>query len=643
MALDAALIADLEFAADPDVSADGARVAWTTEPSSIRGEHACGAIWVAPTDGSGPAIRFTADGDHRDHHPRWSPDGTMLAFCSDRATRGTDALMVMPADGGEARTLVARRTSVEAFAWSPDGTRIAFIAVAEPSSQDEQRIAERDDADVYGERWDFARLYLVDVASGEMTTVPTGDRHVTDLAWSPAGDAIAFSATATPELDAMWSAAMWVHELAANAPLQVCPAPGYRGAGLCWIATEAGQQLVWIAPHEPTPQCGWTIWSIPAAGGTARRETSSDGVCEIGVVATADRRAAIVLAADGLGVTLRRLGGEVLLDQPDADIATMGAPLAVGGTADRPVLAAVRSTATQPPELWVGPPDRLRQVSDHQAAWRSVQLARQEPFLYAAGDGRKLDGVIVYPSDGGSDGPWPTIVHPHGGPYTRWSNGFHGNFGDHAQWLAAAGYAVLLPNYRGGLGHGNAFATAGRDAVGGADLSDVMAMVDAAIDAGIADPQRLGIGGWSQGGHLAAWAVTQTDRFAAAMVGSGVSDWGRLVADTDMPTFEAVLAAGHPWDGPGTVSSDGRLGPHASAHRSAISFASKVSTPVLILHGEHDARVPVGQAVALGRALRHHGAIVEQVIYPREPHAIRERTHQMDVQRRVRAWFDRWL
>lgn len=202
---------------------------------------------------------------------------------------------------------------------------------------------------------------------------------------------------------------------------------------------------------------------------------------------------------------------------------------------------------------------------------------------------------------------------------------------------------MLLPNYRGGVGHGNAFAVAGRDAVGGADLDDVLAMVDAAVDAGIADPDRLGIGGWSQGGHLAAWAVTQTDRFRAAIVGAGVTDWGRLVMDTDMPTFEAVLAAGRPWDGPGTRRPDGTIGPHESAMRSAISFASRVSTPVLILHGERDERVPVAQAIAFSRALRHHGATVEQVVYPREPHRVSERAHQIDLIRRTKEWFDRWL
>ena len=202
------------------------------------------------------------------------------------------------------------------------------------------------------------------------------------------------------------------------------------------------------------------------------------------------------------------------------------------------------------------------------------------------------------------------------------------------QLLATAGYAVLLPNYRGGVGHGNDFAAAARAGMGTVEWDDVMAATDAVVERGIADPARLGIGGWSQGGFLTAWAVTQTDRFAAAVMGAGVSDWGMMAATSDMETFEAQLAGDTPWDGPG---------PHHYAKGSPISYASRRTTPLLILHGADDSRVPASQAVAFHRALRDQDAPVELVTYPREPHGIAERRHQEDLMRRVREWFDRWL
>ena len=168
--------------------------------------------------------------------------------------------------------------------------------------------------------------------------------------------------------------------------------------------------------------------------------------------------------------------------------------------------------------------------------------------------------------------------------------------------------------------------------MGTVEWDDVMATVDAAVDAGIADPDRLGIGGWSQGGFLTAWAVTATDRFKVGVMGAGVSDWSMMAATSDLPDFEAALGGSRPWDGPG---------PHRAAFGSPLSYAARRTTPLLILHGEQDKRVPHSQAAAFHRALAGQSAPVALVTYPREPHGVRERAHQVDLQRRVVEWFDR--
>jgi dipeptidyl aminopeptidase/acylaminoacyl peptidase len=200
--------------------------------------------------------------------------------------------------------------------------------------------------------------------------------------------------------------------------------------------------------------------------------------------------------------------------------------------------------------------------------------------------------------------------------------------------LATGGYAALMPNYRGGMGHGHAFAASVRGDMGGAEWRDVLAAVDAAVERGIADPARLGIGGWSQGGFLTAWAVTQTDRFRAGVVGAGVTDWSMLSLTGDVPSFEAALAGGSPWE-----EASRR---HADA-RSPLVHAAVISTPLLILQGQQDKRVPPNQGTGLHRALRGRDVPVELVTYPGEPHTVRERRHQADILRRVRAWYDRWL
>jgi dipeptidyl aminopeptidase/acylaminoacyl peptidase len=193
---------------------------------------------------------------------------------------------------------------------------------------------------------------------------------------------------------------------------------------------------------------------------------------------------------------------------------------------------------------------------------------------------------------------------------------------------------VFLPNPRGGMGHGRDFAAAVARSVGGAEWSDIASGIDRLIAEGVADPDRLGIGGDSHGGFMAAWAIGQTDRFKAAIMVAGISDWGMLAATGEWGTTDAELSGSCGWEG---------TGPHPHDRVSPVSFASKVRTPVLIVHGEDDANVPVSQAIYFHRALSWYGAEHELVIYPREGHGFTERNHQLDLLRRTRAWFERWL
>ena len=232
------------------------------------------------------------------------------------------------------------------------------------------------------------------------------------------------------------------------------------------------------------------------------------------------------------------------------------------------------------------------------------------------------------------DGPFPLITLVHGGPDDRHTDEFNGGSFPPGQWLATAGYAVFLPNPRGGWGHGHEFAAAVAGKVGLEEWTDILSGIDLLIADGVADPDRLGIGGASHGGFMAAWAIGQTDRFKAALMDAGISDWGMLVATGEQATWDTGLGGSAGWEGPG---------PHRHDRLSPISFASKIRTPVLILHGENDTNVPLGQATFFHRALCHFGVEHEFVVYPREGHSFRERNHQIDVLRRTRAWFGRWL
>ncbi len=240
----------------------------------------------------------------------------------------------------------------------------------------------------------------------------------------------------------------------------------------------------------------------------------------------------------------------------------------------------------------------------------------QERLRYPARDGLGLDGLVVLPvGKTREDGPFPLITLIHGGPYDRWADDLQLQWVPSAQWLAHQGLASFLPNPRGGLGRGHEFAAAVAGRVGREEWHDVETGIDLLISQGVADPDRLGISGWSHGGFMAAWATTQTDRFKVAFVGAGISDWPKLIANGEWGAFEAALG-----DGP---------------EHSPITYADRIRTPLLIVHGADDTNVPLEQAELL------HDAVPgsELVVYPGEGHSLRQREHRLDLLNRARRFF----
>lgn len=609
---------------DVSLSPDGRTVAWVAEPYGREGEHEESAIWVRPVDQGEPARRWTWGG--ADRRPRWSPDGTRLAFLSDRAERGTAGLYVLTSGGGEARPLAVAKRPVGDLAWSPDGARIAFLVPDDPTEEDERREKERDDPDVYGERWQKQRLRVVDVATEAVTELDLGDRHAAEVVWSPDGTRLACVVQETPELDFRLEREILLLPAAGGPPVGV-----HRGSveGLHW--TQAGR-LVFEGSHLPgSSTSGVTVWSVDPQGGQAVRVAggATDALCALSS-RVAPGGPPAVLVAEGLATRIEEhdelTGGRgAVLHATEGHVGAFD----VGGG----VLAIVQADPDRLPEVYAGAPGRLRRLSDHHAELSGVWQPTPEAFRWRAADGTELDGVMLRPP-GAGPGPLPTVVVPHGGPYGRTDPGRELGWSAWGTWLAGLGYLVLRPNYRGGAGRGRNFALAARGGVGGVEFTDVLSMVDAAIERDLADASRLGIGGWSQGGFLAAWAVTQTDRFRAAVVGAGPTEWDLMTMTSDLPRFEAELTGNRPWDG---------VDARRAAERSPIRYARNVRTPVLILHGQQDERVPVSQAIGFHRALRALEVPVALVTYPREPHGIAELAHQRDVLRRVRDWFDRWL
>jgi dipeptidyl aminopeptidase/acylaminoacyl peptidase len=638
--LTAGLIADGAEAHGPVISPDGRWVAWTTVAAADGSGERVSELWLAPVGASAVPAKLT-DGSARAGLACWSPDSAWLCYVADGELRRLRVTAAGPAGNGDGETVLHWRGDISGVLPLVGGRLVAVVAGDELTADDERRLAAGDDAMAWSERaerqhWLWHRLRLLDLASGELTVVPgLAGRHVTDLAQRPDGGPLAVLSWDCPEYEpGVFTSRLHVVDLDDGTATDLGQA-GHEPRSPVWWRGGDGWHVAWLAAVRPADGTAVLDLAVPPGGGGAGEPaelTAGMTACPDELVQAGDGPPA-ALFAEGLDTALYRL------DPAGASFRRVagwpGQVTALSASGDAAAIAVLASTAHTPRDVSAGPPERLVRASDTRPELRGIALGTQERLSWRAPDGLELDGVLVLPPGRSrADGPFPLVTVVHGGPYSRWADELMASWWSWGQWLAAAGFAVFHPNPRGGQGHGRAFAALVAGAVGQDEWTDILAGLDDLTAAGVADPARLGIAGWSHGGFTAAWAVTQTRRFRAAVMCAGIADWSMQVGVGDFGRDEAGLSGSFGWEGPG---------PHRHDELSPVSHAASVSTPLLILHGEDDSNVPVGQALYFHRALSHFGAVHDLVIYPRENHAFTERAHQVDVQERIRAWFTRWL
>jgi dipeptidyl aminopeptidase/acylaminoacyl peptidase len=635
--LTAELVVDGRVSSALALSPDGRWVAYVVAPAGQADVHPVSELWVAAVDPSGSPRRLTS-GEAYDSTPRWTADSRSIYFLSDRAERGTAQLHRVGLADGVVQAVTSWSGGVSDHLPLADPKLVVVIAADEPSAEDDRRGRERDDARVWGDRVRPDRVRLLDVATSEVRALASfGDRHVVEVARRLDDGMLAVLTWSTPDVG-LGLVEPGLHLLDPDSGVTRDLGPTAADASsLVWWPADDGWHLAYIAKTPPVLVGGHAVLdvAVPVNGAVGNHRNLSAGmtVCPIQLVQV-DAGPPLALVADGLDTAIYRLdpAGPTINELSRID------GLATSLTTNRlgDIVAAVVSTSYQPGNVHAGPAGGpLTRLTDLRPELRDIPWGAQERLSYEASDGLALDGLLILPADRSrKDGPFPLLTLVHGGPYDRYADQLMLGGYPSGQWFATAGYAVFLPNPRGGQGHGHDFAVKVAGAVGLDEWTDICVGIDLLIADGIADPDRLGIGGWSHGGFMAAWAIGQTDRFRAAVMGAGISDWGMLTATGEEGPFEAALGGSSGWEG---------TGPHRHDRLSPISYASKIRTPVLILHGENDTNVPVSQAEYLHRALRTFGVEHQYVVYPRENHSIRERNHQLDVLRRTRAWFDRWL
>ena len=477
----------------------------------------------------------------------------------------------------------------------------------------------------------YARLWIVNLFNRKAENITKQDIHVVDFEWSPDGSKFALRVAPTPHLDdVIWNSSLVVISRPTGEVVRTLRRKGVGGA-LKW--SPDGRM---IAFGEFTPNKIATLLAVVSAGGGPVRHLLKN---YRGTVRDArwspDSKHLLAASIEGTKAKLLRIDTATGAVTKLADLTPefwhgFGFSVSTDGRA----IAYLNQAGEAPTDVWIflhgHSPRRLTHLHPQVA---SLRLGKVKEITWKnKKDGRTLYGVLITPPDFKPDQPYTTVVQVHGGPQWAWWTGWHGSWHNWGQLLASNGYVVFLPNPRGSIGQGREFAEANRDDWGGGDFQDIMDGLDYLIEQKIADPDRLGIGGWSYGGFMTAWTVTQTDRFKAAVVGAAVTNLFSFNGTTDVTGFLRNYFLDIPFRRRAAYD-----------NHSPLTYLQNCKTPSLVLHGEKDPRVPVGQGWEFYNGLKALGVETEMIVYPREPHIFGERAHRVDLLKRILAWYDKYL
>jgi dipeptidyl aminopeptidase/acylaminoacyl peptidase len=621
----------LRSPSDPRLSPDGSRVAfilhqWGPEDQS----HQRGRLFQISTGGAEP--RPLTDGDRVDAEPYWSPDGTRIAFISqcDHADQFPQVYLVA-AGGGEARRVCTTAGGVSALSWSPDGSRLAFLS---PDGQDPSR----DPA--VNEQKRYLRLWTVRPESDTPEPVSPPDVTIWQYAWSPDSRQIVVYFSIGPSESDWYRGQIGILEVGDQTIRQISALSRQAGA-LAW--SRDGQHIYYVSgAWSDRPLVGGDIFVQPVTGGQQRNLTPGTPTNPSWLSEVPDRPECLLYVAwAGLANQLGMLDTAsgtttVLID--DFYIGDRVCPR-VSVTPDLRTFVMTHGDQQHADDLWLGTlasgeigtgPAQWRLTGLNLGAAEKLQVSPVSRISFEGADGWRIEGLFSPPLHAEAGGRLPPLVLlVHGGPSTAFRDGWLDSTTIALNW---AGYAVVRINPRGSMGRGTAFADAVLGDMGGKDFVDLLCGVDYVARLGLADGTRVAISGWSYGGFMTAWAVTQTNRFRAAIMGAGICDFHSFHAETNIANWDSDFIAANWLENPG-----------AYRERSAISYASRVTTPTLIIHGAQDRCVPVNQAYAFYRALRERDIPTELAVYPREGHRLHERGHNRDMLRRQLVWLGRYL
>jgi len=622
------------------ISPDGATVAWAVRANGSSQIHLGD---VANPNPATEKIVGTGSGATNcgSSEPKWSPDGQWLAFVSDCTAEpekhGQDQVFVWSKKTGESKQLTHVVGEMDSLTWSPDGKSIGFLFVENATRSAGALAAMKPWAGVIGEDGvEIQRVGVVDVASNSFAQVTPATQHVYEFGWSPDSKHLVFVAANPPGENNWWVAQLYTEDVAGGQPKSILDTAKVKGSlhGL-QIAVPRwspdGSRIAFIGGlMSDQGSTGGDVYVIPAAGGEPTNMTPgrAGSVAFIGW-----------LGPDVVGIA-EHVGGNSHLtalnlntgkDVPQAN-ATFPESIGAGGlvmsisASNVHTIALIRSSFEMAPEVWAGPINAMKQITHLndglKPAWGKTESVEW------TNDGFKVQGWLLYPANYDPAKKYPLIVSVHGGPSSavtpRWPGVGYGGVP-----FSALGYFVFMPNPRGSYGQGEKFTQANVRDFGYGDLRDILTGMDVLEKKFPIDKNREGLTGWSYGGFMTMFGVTQTTRFKAAVAGAGISDWKSYYGENSIDQWMV------PFFGK-TVYEDAAI----YAKSSAIDYIGKVKTPTLVVVGDRDGECPAPQSFEFWHALRAEGVKTQLVVYPNEGHGFRDPAHRLDVLERALNWFE---
>ena len=670
-------IARLLRVGEPQVDAEGKWVAYAVSGTDVAGDKGCSHIWMTSWDGA-RTIQLTHRAGESENSPRFSPDGHWLAFVSGRGGGDQEgaALWLMDRAGGEGRKLPGIKGSVGDYAWSPDSKWIALVledpdeddaktttvtvttkpdaAAPPPAKPDAAPITpatvvaakDKPPKPIVIDRFHFKqdregylgkkreRLWLYDVAKGTATRLTTGDFDEGLPAWSPDGKSIAFSSNRAIDPDRTYDSKVYLVMVAATpqTPTALTTFEGEdnpRQAGSYPAWSPDGREVAYIQ-GGPVRQIGYGVRSlavVSADGGKPRILTASLDRNVSNPKWSADGRTIRFIEEDDEAATVAEVpakGGPVKTVAGGWRIFSGPAPAAAGG------LAVLLSTPAAPPEVYaVDAAGAVRQLSHQNDAWlKEVEIAPTLRTSFKSRDGTEVHGLQVLPANAKPGVKLPTMLFNHGGPQSQLGAAFSMDW----QIYAAHGYAVEAANFRGGTGRGSAYSNAIYAKWGTVDVQDALAAIDDAVARGVADPNRLVVGGWSYGGILTNYVIASDKRFKAAVSGASISNVFSGYG-TDQYTLDYETELGRPWEHPEVWMK--------------LSYPfyqnGRITTPTLFMGGDKDFNVPLLNGEQMYQALKSRGVDSGLIVYPGQFHGLTRPSFLKDRMQRWLAWYDAHL